>query len=140
MKKAKILISAIAVLMSLTLLLSGCGVSEFVVDNADDGTVGIIALKAGAGSGGLGYVTVEDGEKLHVDAALTKKSGIKMSVVSAEYLSDADYVNGVKDAEIIMEDTFSGEIENEYDIPAGDYVLRIETISKTSGAMTIYSE
>ena len=140
MKKAKILISVIAVLMSLTLLLSGCGVSEFIVDNADDGTVGIMALKAEAGSGGLGYVTVEDGEKLHVDAALTKKSGIKISVVSAEYLSDADYVNGAKDAEVIMEDTFSGELENEYEIPAGDYVLRIETTAKSTGAMTIYAE
>ena len=140
MRKMKVITAAAVVIMALAMLLSGCGVSEFVVDNTDDGSVLILAVKAEAGSGGLGYVTVGDGEKLRVESALTNKSGIKMEAVSAEDLSDADYVNGVKDAEVILEEVFSGENEYEFDVPAGDYVLRLETTAKTNGALTIYAE
>ena len=140
MKRMKRLIAAIAVIMSFAMILSGCGVSEFVLDNTDEGTVEILALKAAEGSGGLGYVSVDDGEKLHVKATLTDKSDIKMEVVSAEDLSDADYVNGVKDAEVILVESFSGENEYEYEIPAGDYVLRMETAAKSTGTLSIYAE
>ena len=139
MKKMKIFIAA-AVFMSLVMILSGCGVSEFVLDNTDEGTVEIIALNSEAGSGGLGYVTVEEGEKLHVKAELTNKSSIIMEVLSAEELSDADYVNGAEEAEVLLEESFSGKNEYEFEIPEGDYVLRISTTAKSTGTVSIYGE
>ena len=115
-----------AMLAVCAMMFSGCESSSITVANSEDGMVTVTAENAEEKSGGLGYVTVEDGQKLEVKAELTGDSGIQIEVLLEE---DAE--------EALLEETITGSDTYEFAMPAGEYIVRIAAEKGASGSMTI---
>lgn len=123
-------------------VLAGCGVSEFSIRVDDDNTALIEAKNAGKGdSGVVGALTVGENEKLVVESDLSGKGEILLKLfigkdldmdASVEDLDEA-HDSGSADLEL----TLSGKNTNEYPLPAGNYELSAEVLSKVSGTVKI---
>lgn len=130
-KKALIIIIAVAVIAALAII--GYSVfsrtsSVFSVENNEDGTISVMAQNAGKNSGGLGYITLEEGQKLSVRTNLTDNSSIKIEVLPAEI--DAT-------TKVLFEETFTAIDARQFEMPAGDYTIRITAEKGATGSMDI---
>ena len=102
--------------------------SNFVLENKEDGSIIITAKNASKNSGGLGEVTLQEGQKLEVKANLEKESSIKVKVIP----SNTDY-----NAETILDENFKQNEEHEFELPPGSYNIFFTAEKGATGNMTI---
>ena len=150
----KILLDVVIVLAAVVLTVAGLSGSHRItmeIDNREDGSIAVMLDKADKGSGGVGYITVADGQKLRVNADLTKKSSVSIKVKpenanTFQSLTSDDEAETIintfqsvmsDDETVIMEETFTGVDNREFALPAGDYILLITAGKNASGNMEI---
>ena len=102
--------------------------SYFIVDNGDDGVITVTAQNAAKSSGGIGYITIAEGQEMEVRTNLTDNSSITIEVLPANM--DAT-------TKVLMEETFTAVNADFYELPAGDYTIRITAKKGATGDMTI---
>ena len=102
--------------------------SYFIVDNGDDGVITVTAQNAAKSSGGIGYITIAEGQEMEVRTNLTDNSSITIEVLPANV--DAT-------TKVLMEETFTAVNADFYELPAGDYTIRITAKKGATGDMTI---
>jgi len=124
---AGLVVAAAAVLIC-AVVFSNRGSSMFSVENKEDGTVSVTAQAAGEGSGGIGYVTLKDGQTLNVRANLTDNSAIRVEVLPASA------------TDVLRDETFTAVDFSAFALPAGDYVVRVTAQKGATGSMTIAPE
>ena len=102
--------------------------SYFIVDNGDDGVITVTAQNAAKSSGGIGYITIAEGQEMEVRTNLTDNSSITIEVLPANM--DAT-------TKVLMEEMFTAVNADFYELPAGDYTIRITAKKGATGDMTI---
>ena len=101
--------------------------SYFIVDNGDDGVITVTAQNAAKSSGGIGYITIAEGQEMEVRTNLTDNSSITIEVLP-------DNMDATTKA--LMEETFTAVNADFYELPAGDYTIRITAKQGATGDMT----
>ncbi len=129
-------------LLALTLMLCGCKKPNLAVKGNGDNTMTIDALKARKGfSGGAGFFTVAEGQKIIIDSALNDKGEIllKFSGGPASDIdaSAAELIASVSGADAALEVSVKGPGTTEHKADAGDYSVYAEVISKANGTISI---
>ena len=102
--------------------------SVFSVENDKKGNITVTAQKSGAYASGVGYITLEDEQKLEVRTNLTDNSSIKIEVLPRNV--DAT-------SKVLMEETFTSIDAHEFELPSGDYTIRITAKKGATGTMDI---
>ena len=102
--------------------------SYFIVDNGDDGVITVTAQNAAKGSSGIGYITIAEGQEMEVRTNLTDNSSITIEVLP-------DNMDAT--TKVLMEETFTAVNADFYELPAGDYTIRITAKKGATGDMTI---
>lgn len=102
--------------------------SVFSVENDEKGNIVVTAQKSGKDASGIGYITLEDEQKLEVRSNLTDKSSIKIEVLPKNV--DAT-------TRVLMEETFTSIDAREFELPSGDYTIRITAKKGATGTMDI---
>ena len=102
--------------------------SYFIVDNGDDGVITVTAQNAAKSSGGIGYITIAEGQEMEVRTNLTDNSSITIEVLP-------DNMDAT--TKVLMEETFTAVNADFYELPAGDYTIRITAKKGATGDMTI---
>ncbi len=102
--------------------------SIFNVINNEDGSIAINAQKAGKNASGIGYITIEEGQKLEVRSNLNDNSSIKIEVLPKNI--DAT-------TKVLMEEIFTAIDAREFELPSGDYTIRITVEKNATGSMDI---
>ena len=100
----------------------------FNVINNEDGSIAINAQKAGKNASGIGYITIEEGQKLEVRSNLNDNSSIKIEVLPKNI--DAT-------TKVLMEEIFTAIDAREFELPSGDYTIRITVEKNATGSMDI---
>ena len=118
----------IAAVIAIALILSNRTSSFFRVDNNDDNTISITAQKAAAESGGVGYITIAEGQDLCVRANMTDGSTVKIELLPREV--DAT-------TKVLMEENITGIDAQYFELPAGDYTIRFTAEKGAEGTMDI---
>ena len=134
MKKKTLIITlcvAVAVVAVLAAVLLNRAPSSLTIVNNEDGTVEVTAENAARGSGAIGYITLEDGQELKVRSYLTDGSSIKIEVLPANVDAATD---------VLFEETFTAVDVGSFELPAGDYTLRITAEKGATGSMTVKAE
>ncbi|MBR3511634.1 MAG: hypothetical protein IKN74_01575 [Clostridia bacterium] len=102
--------------------------SIFGVENDANGNITVVAQKAGKDASGMGYVTIQEGQKLEVRSNLTDGSSIKIEVLPKNI--DAT-------TKVLFEETFTAVDAREFELPAGEYSIRITAEKNATGTMDI---
>ena len=118
----------IAAVIAIAAILSNQTSSFFRVDNNDDNTISITAQKAAAESGGVGYITIAEGQELYVRANMTDGSTVKIELLPREV--DAT-------TKVLMEENITGIDAQYFELPAGDYTIRFTAEKGAEGTMDI---
>lgn len=131
MKNKNILISIIVLIIAVCVVVGiiffGSKSSIIVVKSNDDGSITVTAQNASKDSGGIGYTTLKEGQKLEVKVDL-KNSSIKIEVET----SNKDSVS-----KVVKEESFTNTDTRTFELPAGDYNIRIIAEEDATGSMTI---
>ena len=131
MKKGILLIVAVIVVIAVAIGIIVCinkTSSIFSVENNEDGSIAVMAQKAGKNAAGIAYITLEEGQKLDVKSNLTDNSSIKIEVLPENI--DAT-------TKVLMEETFSAIDAREFELPFGRYTIRITVEKNATGSMDI---
>ena len=102
--------------------------SSFVLENKEDGSMIINAKNASKDSGGIGEVTLQEGQKLEVKANLENESSINVKVIPSGTETDP---------EAVLNESFKQTEEREFEIPSGKYNVAVTTEKDATGSMTI---
>ncbi len=132
-KQGKIVIAAIAAVIVIAgvifaVVSANRKSSLFGVENRDDGTISVTAQNAAAESSGQGYITLAEGQVLSVRTNLTDRSSIKIEVLPREM----DTSTGT-----VLEETFSAIDARTFELPQGQYTVRITASKGAEGSMEI---
>ncbi len=132
--KSKLIIVGIIIAIILVVIVmvivnhSNNSSSSFVLENKEDGSIIVTANNASENSGGIGEVTIQEGQKLEVKANLGEKGFIQMKVIP----SSVDYK-----AEAVLNESFKKTEEREFELPSGIYNIFITAGKEATGNMTI---
>lgn len=133
MKNKKVLLGVlIAVIVVITIIViiatqsSSVINKSFRVEKNKDGTVSITAQGAGENSFGIEYITLAAGQNLEVTTDLAEGSSIKIEVVSKSNEED-----------VYLEEAFSSVDMREFELPAGDYMIRATVEKESTGSIDI---
>lgn len=118
----------IAAVIAIAIAVSNQRSSFIRVDNNDDNTISVTAQKAAAESGGMGYITISEGQELYVRSNMTDHSTVRIEVLPRE--TDAT-------TKVLMEESFTAIDAQYFELPAGEYVIRITAESGAEGTMDI---
>ena len=102
--------------------------STFLLENKEDGSFTITAKNAGENSGGVGEITLQEGQKLEVKANLKKESSIKVKATT----HDTD-----NNEETAFDESFKQTEEREFELPSGSYNIFVTAEKGATGNMTI---
>ena len=112
--------------------------SGAVIDNSSKtGEIKFTAENAAKGAGGVGYLTLKEGQNLGVRSQMTKDSRVTIKVYPAEPGAMPDLNS---DAEPVLTVEVKGIDSSRYELPAGDYILLITVTRKADGSMLIRAD
>ena len=136
MKNKKILIGLlvvliIAIIVAIVIVFFNNIKSTFSIKNNDDGSsISVTAENASENSGGIGYITIKEGQKLEANTELEEGS-IKIEVLDPN-------TNSVESP--IMEEEFKQNDNSTFELPTGNYSINIKVNEKATGNMTIIAK
>ena len=102
--------------------------SIFSVENDENGNIVVTAQKAGRKASGIGYIKLQEEQKLEVRTNLTDNSLIRIEVLP----KNIDAIT-----KVLMEETFTFIDVREFELPSGDYTIRITAGKGATGSMDI---
>ena len=105
--------------------------SIFSVENNEDGSIAVMVQKAGKNASGIGYIMLEEGQKLEVRSNLTDTSSIKLEVLPENI--DAT-------TKVLMEETFTAIDARDFEVPSGKYTIRITVEKNATGSIDIQAK
>lgn len=127
-------------LITTVTMLMACSEPYATVSTTDASTITIEANHSGEGSGGLGYITLQEGEKLYVEYQI-KKGSFDMQVLNSLGLPEngdtplEDVSLESITADLLFEEKeISGEGVLEYDLIPGEYPIFINFHNMTGEA------
>lgn len=122
----------ILVVLLMIMALCGCGGGEpqtFDVSTGEDGVITVTAENAAADSGGSSEFTFEtDDQVIKVNAALEGESSVELIVTEQET------------GKLRTEAKITGETEETFQLPAGDYVIAFTAYEGATGTLTVTME
>ena len=125
-----------ALLLS-ALLLGGCGEKEmFNVSQEEDGSVSVTAVKASAGSVGISYLTVGEGERIVADSSLDENGSIRVELLGTVPGIDDDPTELLTEA-AVGAFTITGPGRTEFEAAPGEYTLRVSVLERAGGSVSI---
>lgn len=130
MKKILLIISLIVVVIAaigITVWINHTS-SVFNVENNEDGSIAVLAQRAAKNASGVGYITIEEGQELEVRSNLTDNSSIKIEVLP----KNIDAIT-----KVLMEEIFTAIDARKFELPSGDYTIRITVEKNATGSMEI---
>lgn len=128
---------ALALIIAAALLCSACG-SYLSIDSGEGDGLAVTMEKAGKGSGGLGYLTLGEGQVMLVKADFSDRGAINIKVRPSDPNVDIDSLPDLDFKENVLVDVdFTGQSESEYELPAGDYDLLLTVARRGSGTLTV---
>ena len=132
-KKIFLIISLIVILLFVLCIIiwTNYTSSIFNVENNEDGTIAVTAQKAGKNASGIGYITLEEGQKLEVRSNLTDNSTVKIEVLPENIDSTT---------KALMEETFTAVDARDFELPSGKYTIRITVVKNSTGSINIKSK
>lgn len=122
MKRVFALLLALCMLVALT----ACGASGSFGVESIDGVTRVSAQNAGEGSSATGYVLVETGQMLEIQADLRENSVMRVELVPLE-----------GDAQAVCAEEIRASGTQSFTVPAGEYTLLVSAQKGTTGSMTI---
>lgn len=131
--KTKWIIVAVlaAALIGLILYLNNQPASKFAVENNEDNTVTVTAENAAKDASGMGYITLQEGQKIKIRSNMTEGSSMLVEILPAE-------INAA--TKTLAEETITAVDILTYELPAGDYTVRITAQKGAKGTLDIYAE
>ena len=120
-------IIAIILIIVIVIVIFNRDTSTFVLENKEDGSINITAKNAGENSGGVGEITIEEGQKLEVKANLEKEAAINVQVK----------LSNTNDEEYVLDESFKQTEENEFELLSGSYNVFVTAKKGATGNMTI---
>ncbi len=130
-KIIRIAIALIALIIIAVFALTGMRSSLFTVENNEDGSISVTAQKAADESGGMGYISIAEGQELKVRSNLTDDSSVTIEVLPKEV--DAT-------TKVLMEESFTGIDSRYFELPEGEYSIRVTAEKGAEGTMDISAE
>ena len=126
MKKIK----KIGMVVAMTLVLYGCQntSSMFLVSSTAEGNIIVTAENASSDTGARGYITVEEGQSITIDAELSEKSSVQVEIAVTET------------GEVLAENKITGGNDMEVEVPAGEYVINFTAEEGATGSLTVSAE
>ena len=121
----------IAAMIAIALYWNNQTSSFFRVENKDDSTIEVSAQKAGAESGGMGYITIAEGQQLSVRSNMADGSTVKIEVLPR--VTDAT-------TKVLMEENITGIDAQHFELPEGQYVIRLTAEKGAEGTMDIKAD
>ena len=121
-------IIAIILIIVIVIVIFNRDTSTFVLENKEDGSINITAKNAGENSGGVGEITIEEGQKLEVKANLEKEAAINVQVKLSNTNDNEEYV---------LNESFKQTEENEFELLSGSYNVFVTAEKGATGNMTI---
>ena len=118
-------------------LASNRGSGAFIDNSSKTGEIKFTAENAAKGAGGVGYLTLKEGQNLGVRSQLTKDSRVTIKVFSADAVALPD-LEATEDAVLTVE--VKGIDSSRHELPAGDYILFITVTRKADGSMLIRAD
>lgn len=150
MKKTLTLL--LALVMIVAVFLPGCGKTDnasssdepdtFISSN-EDNTVDISTNKTGKGTGGLAYITVNEGEELLVEKDLLKKSQIELKIFKSEEEQSIDEipVEATDEAgEPLLDLVVEGTGTDNYTLDPGTYTISVIVQKKSTGTISLRTQ
>ncbi len=136
MKSKKLIIGIMVMVIAafaVIVALPGCESTSslLIVENNEDGSVAVTAQDAEPESEGVGYITLAKGQKLNVRSNLTDSSTVKVEVYPRETDDTTD---------VLLEETFTAVDARSFEMPKGDYAIRITVEKSANGTMDIKAE
>ncbi len=131
MNNKKILIVVLLIIIAAAIIALICfnrTSSIFDVVNDENGNIAVTAQNSDKNASGMAYITLEEGQKLEVRANLTDNSLIKLEVLPKNI--DAT-------TKVLMEETFTSIDACEFELPSGEYSIRITAEKSSTGSMDI---
>ncbi len=104
------------------------GKSTFDLKSNEDGSISITTKNAGEGSGGVGEVTLQEGQKLEIIAELEKENSINVKVIS---------LNSEDNKETVLDEVFKQNEEREFELSSGNYRVIVTAEKGATGSMNI---
>ena len=134
-KNMRIVLIGIGVLLAAAaaaaVIMSNQTSSFFAVENNDDGSISVAAQKAAEEAGGMGYITISEGRELYVRSNLTDNSTVRIEVLPRQ--TDAT-------TKVLLEESFTGIDVRYFELPEGEYIVRITAKKGAEGTMDITSK
>ena len=126
------------VAMLLAAVMVGCGsVKEFVVEGNQEGDkVTVTSKNAGDGAGG-GYIKINDGQVLSVDAKVEKGKYEIIVLKSDGSKKDFLGLDKIKDEDTVLKFEVDKEGKTTKEIPAGEYNVAVKSSDGATGSLTI---
>ena len=121
----------IAAVIAVAIALSNQISSFYVMENNEDGSISVIAQKASKEASGMGYIAISEGQKLHVRSNLTDNSTVRIEILPRETNATT---------KVLMEERFTGVDAQSFELPEGEYAIRITTEKGAVGTMNITSK
>ena len=122
-------VSILAIVVILIGIINASRTRElFVVNHTEDGLILVTAKKSGREASGAEYLTLEDGQEISVQASLTSDSTIVVEILSADRTV------------ILLTESFTADDFRSFQMPAGDYLVRVSTHDGAAGTMTIAAQ
>ena len=144
---------ALILALAMVLALSACGGKpasgdgsaaqqepNFVLDNGEDGTITVTAKEAGEGSGGMGYLTMGEGQTMVVETALEGDSALRLQVNPGEGTHAENPPEADTSADYLLDETVSGSKTYTFDLDAGEYTVLVTAVGTTTGTARIYAD
>ena len=144
---------ALILALAMVLALSACGSKpasgdssaaqqepNFVLDNGEDGTITVTAKEAGEGSGGMGYLTMDEGQTMVVETALEGDSALRLQVNPGEGTHAENPPEADTSADYLLDETVSGSKTYTFDLDAGEYTVLVTAVGTTTGTARIYAD
>lgn len=105
----------------------------------DENLVEIVAENANKGySGAAGIFTAKEDETLVLESTLKEKTNIVVKFAAVPQLGiDDDPAKVLAGNGVVLEISVTGPVTEEYELPAGDYMVHADALGKSDGKIVI---
>ncbi len=133
--KKKIIIGSIILILiigiAIALFIFMTKESTFKIETKSSNEVVVTTKNASKESGGVGYITLEEGQKIVVEANLEDKSTLKVEILPEKF---------DKNTKALKEKDFTKTDKEEYELAAGAYAISVTSQNKATGNLNIQAK
>ena len=118
----------------MTVCLLGCSQTEsFGVTSNVDNSVTVMTENAKTGSYAIGYITIEENEKLCVESKLTEDSKVQIDIIDSE-IDEATH-----QSKIVKTFFVQAEENKEFALDKGEYTIKAFVLQTATGTVDLFA-